>query len=62
MTPDQLREIYRQRQMRPVRSEYHRTGMITLPQSEKPSGSSVRVVKPLAKYTGGCCGKRRTTQ
>lgn len=60
MTPEQLREIYRQRQMRPVRTVYHRAGMPTVP-SKPTTGTSVRVVKPVANHSGGCCGKRRTT-
>lgn len=61
MTPEQLREIYRQRQMRPVRTEYHRVGTFAVPRAEKPSDKTVRVVKPVANFSGGCCGKRRTT-
>ncbi len=58
MTHDQLRALYRQRQMRPVRSEYYPKGMSTSLNSGKQTGSSVRMVKPLSQNAAGCCGRR----
>lgn len=62
MTPEQLREIYRLRKMRPVRTEYHKPVVLHHTQPDRLSGTSVRVVKPLANQNAGCCGRRRTTQ
>ncbi len=65
MTPDEIRRLYHQRQMNPVRNQQPNPQMnrpIAPRPSQNPYTTSTRIVNatPYTRTTGGCCGRRRS--
>lgn len=58
MTPEQYRELYRQRQARPIRTDFtSQRG----PQSPLPNSGPLHTVKnTFTPKSGGCCGRKRS--